>query len=200
MEIVMCAGECGTSVATQWAIRAELRAKFAQKPWLDVFTKQDLLQAVRSAAAGTHSDGTSTAEPAAGREALSGDDAHASSAASDSGGVVHGSSAASASGAGPTTELQGESYLRGQEGGPMHEHAASSSELHAGADEGASAREAGRSFSWGQRIEGGLQTPVQVAQALPHAIWVSSVTDEGMDDLKASVLQMLQRRTDDAVI
>lgn len=79
----------------------------------------------------------------------------------------------------------------------MHVHAASSSEGHA--DEGASAREAGRTFSWGQRIEGGLQTPVQVAQALPHAVWVSSVTDEGMDDLKASVLHMLQRRMDDAV-
>ena len=191
-------------MATQWAIRGELKAKFEGKPWLDVFTKQDLLQAVRSGAAaargGASSDRAAPAEPAAGCEPLRGDDVHASSVVIGRDDAAHSINADSLPGAGSNTELQEESRLRwGQESSPMHVHAASSSEGHADADEGASAREAGRSFSWGQRIEGGLQTAVQVAQALPHAVWVSSVTDEGMDDLKASVLQMLQRRTDDAV-
>jgi nucleolar GTP-binding protein len=37
-------GECGTSVADQWAIRAELRERFEGKPWLDVLSKADLLE------------------------------------------------------------------------------------------------------------------------------------------------------------
>jgi hypothetical protein len=35
--------ECGTSVADQWAIRRELRARFPAKPWIDVLSKADLL-------------------------------------------------------------------------------------------------------------------------------------------------------------
>jgi nucleolar GTP-binding protein len=38
--------ECGTSVADQWAIRCELRARFPAKPWVDVLSKADLLQDV----------------------------------------------------------------------------------------------------------------------------------------------------------
>ncbi|KXZ49543.1 hypothetical protein GPECTOR_20g397 [Gonium pectorale] len=37
--------ECGTSVADQWAIRSELRSRFPDKPWLDVLSKADMLQA-----------------------------------------------------------------------------------------------------------------------------------------------------------
>jgi nucleolar GTP-binding protein len=37
-------GECGTSVADQWAIREELRERFQGKPWLDVLSKADLLE------------------------------------------------------------------------------------------------------------------------------------------------------------
>ncbi len=37
-------GECGTSVADQWAIRKELRERFEGKPWLDVLSKADLLE------------------------------------------------------------------------------------------------------------------------------------------------------------
>lgn len=39
---------CGTSVADQWAIRAELKARFPHKPWVDVLSKADLLQDVWS--------------------------------------------------------------------------------------------------------------------------------------------------------
>ena len=41
-------GQCGTSPSTQWQIRADLRARFPDKPWLDVFTKQDLLLEVHA--------------------------------------------------------------------------------------------------------------------------------------------------------
>lgn len=41
-------GQCGTSPSAQWQIRADLRARFPHKPWLDVFTKQDLLQDVHA--------------------------------------------------------------------------------------------------------------------------------------------------------
>ena len=36
--------ECGTTVKDQWSIRKELKAKFPSKPWLDVFSKCDLLE------------------------------------------------------------------------------------------------------------------------------------------------------------
>lgn len=36
--------QCGTSLADQWKIREELRARFPTKPWLDVLSKADLLE------------------------------------------------------------------------------------------------------------------------------------------------------------
>ena len=43
-------GDCGTSVDKQWLIRADLKARFPHKPWLDVLSKADLLQDVFAAA------------------------------------------------------------------------------------------------------------------------------------------------------
>lgn len=43
--------ECGTSVADQWLIRAELKQRFPDKPWVDVLSKADLLQEVWDGAA-----------------------------------------------------------------------------------------------------------------------------------------------------
>ena len=36
-------GECGTSLTHQWNIREELKAKFGDKGWIDVFSKADML-------------------------------------------------------------------------------------------------------------------------------------------------------------
>lgn len=36
-------GQCGTTPADQWAIRGALKADFSNKPWVDVFSKADLL-------------------------------------------------------------------------------------------------------------------------------------------------------------
>jgi nucleolar GTP-binding protein len=43
--------ECGTSVADQWLIRQELKQRFPNKPWIDVLSKEDLLQDVWQEAA-----------------------------------------------------------------------------------------------------------------------------------------------------
>lgn len=37
-------GECGMRVHHQWAVRQQLRRMFPDKPWLDVFSKADLLE------------------------------------------------------------------------------------------------------------------------------------------------------------
>ncbi|KAL4859859.1 Nucleolar GTP-binding protein 1 [Chlorella vulgaris] len=42
--VVDLTGECGTTVANQWHIREELRARFPGKPWVDAFSKADLLE------------------------------------------------------------------------------------------------------------------------------------------------------------
>lgn len=45
-------GGCGMSVPHQWAVRQDLRQRFPAKPWLDVFSKADLLDSVFGAAYG----------------------------------------------------------------------------------------------------------------------------------------------------
>eukprot|EP00884_Botryococcus_braunii_P021816 jgi/Botrbrau1/8318/Bobra.0081s0007.1 len=64
-------GDCGTSLADQWAIRSYLKERFADKPWLDVVSKADLLppllelngEASPQQSRGTHVlDGTATSD------------------------------------------------------------------------------------------------------------------------------------------
>lgn len=40
---VLPSGECGTRPNDQWKIRQALRDSFSEKPWLDVFSKSDML-------------------------------------------------------------------------------------------------------------------------------------------------------------
>ena len=60
-------GDCGTSVAHQWLIREELRARFPDKAWLDVLSKADLLQTV-FAEADSRAVAGSTGEASKGHE------------------------------------------------------------------------------------------------------------------------------------
>ncbi|RMZ54028.1 hypothetical protein APUTEX25_002605 [Auxenochlorella protothecoides] len=55
-------GQCGTSVGKQWAIRQELKARFPNKPWLDVCSKADLLEA-EFRVADAHRAGQGTTQP-----------------------------------------------------------------------------------------------------------------------------------------
>ena len=189
------AGECGTSVATQWAIRAELRAKFAHKAWLDVFTKQDLLQGVQQSAAAAGCGGGSHIVTACSLP----EGVHASMRSKGQEAIFARNGDASGSDTQqqqPTmTEREDGSMQQQASSNAASEHASSSSSRQEGvADGNGAASASGRSFSWSDRTDGGLQTALQVAHALPGAVWVSSVTDDGMADLKACVLQMLQRQ------
>lgn len=42
--VIDLTGECGTSLLDQWRIREELLQRFPNKPWVDVFSKSDVLQ------------------------------------------------------------------------------------------------------------------------------------------------------------
>lgn len=42
--VIDLTGECGTSLSDQWRIREELLQRFPTKPWVDVFSKADVLQ------------------------------------------------------------------------------------------------------------------------------------------------------------
>eukprot|EP00882_Tetradesmus_deserticola_P030021 GHRQ01033675.1.p1 GENE.GHRQ01033675.1~~GHRQ01033675.1.p1 ORF type:complete len:159 (+),score=91.91 GHRQ01033675.1:371-847(+) len=108
--------ECGTSVADQWAIRRELRARFPAKPWLDVLSKSDLLQDVWQLAEQQQQ------QP------------HPNSSSSSGAGVLGGAAAAAAD----------------------------------------------------------VQDAVQFAAALPGAVRVSSVTEQGLVQLQEGLVQMLQ--------
>ena len=46
-------------------------------------------------------------------------------------------------------------------------------------------------FKWGDRADTDTEKALEVAFALPYALWVSSLTESGLDDLKESVLQLL---------
>lgn len=42
--VIDLTGECGTSLVDQWMIRDELKTRFPDKAWIDVFSKADILQ------------------------------------------------------------------------------------------------------------------------------------------------------------
>ncbi|EIE24639.1 P-loop containing nucleoside triphosphate hydrolase protein [Coccomyxa subellipsoidea C-169] len=164
--VIDLTGQCGTSPATQWQIRADLRARFPNKPWLDVFTKQDLLQDVHAQAQGA----AATEQP----QTLG---ATGSAVDSDAG--------------------AGNELLEEGEGGSQVVADLESHERVRNADREASslmeASETAAKFSWNDRGKQGLDAPT-IAAALSQAIWVSSVTESGLDDLRSAVLRMLQEQ------
>jgi nucleolar GTP-binding protein len=174
-------GECGSSVATQWLIRADLRARFMGKPWLDVFTKQDLLQGVQAEAATLAiARDADTPTPSLGEAT----EAHMSLEESqrppayEPGVSVRDIEEASSLETSPA-EVRGSAPPSDRETGLGLQASRSSSV-------------SGRDFSWQDRTTSEVQTALQVALALPEALWVSSVTEEGVEDLQAAVLQLLQ--------
>ena len=189
------AGECGTSVAAQWAIRAELKAMFAEKPWLDVFTKQDLLQPVRSAAS-VGSESLRSIEERTSSEAQEEACSSSGSAEVEERRSTHSAACTSAAEARHREEVstaapQADCVTPAGEGDVLR-HAESLPSTVEATQMQPRRSAGGRSFAWNGKTEGGLQTALEVAQALPAAVWVSSVTQEGMPDLQAAVLHMLQ--------
>ena len=193
-------GQCGTSVAAQWDIRQDLKMAFPAKPWLDVFTKADLLEelqqqvALKRAEAGQgaqqpHLDislasasaeegpsigdapgGTSSTRAPAAQQPGHMDDADASG----------GGSAGSTS---PPRDAMGSNSNDRQQQHPSE----------AGGDPSGSRQGPRIRFKWGDRADNNTEKALEVAHALPEAIWVSSLTQSGLDDLKGSVLQLLAK-------
>lgn len=54
--------DCGTSLQDQWSIREQLRHKFSEKSWIDVFSKADLLADEFAAADSSTAASSSAAE------------------------------------------------------------------------------------------------------------------------------------------
>lgn len=187
-------GQCGTSVAAQWDIRARLKQQFPDKPWLDVFTKADLLGDLRERAAlerasverltGEAAALPASADPAA--EVGAGREQHDRNGASflrkaSQGVGDEGSSAKN------LDEMGAEVQSMSSSSDLQQQHL---SETGAGTlSKSGDTQRAG--FTWGDRAETDEEKALEVAIALPQAVWVSSLTEIGLDDLKGLVLQML---------
>jgi hypothetical protein len=203
-------GQCGTSPATQWQIRTDLRARFPHKPWLDVFTKVDLLQDVRAQAqAAAEQAQRNGATPAALEDGVrsvseqtelsqgsdgsvsSSHDMHREGAAQLLACACAGSARSNSSGIW-LSDLscgvgEGSSVVLAEvesSGGNLRVCDSEASTL-------SSPPAPPAKFSWNDRGKQGHEAP-DIAAALPHAIWVSSLTEEGLDDLRSAVLKMLQ--------
>ena len=186
-------GQCGTSVAAQWDIRARLKQQFPDKPWLDVFTKADLLGDLRERAA--------LERPSVGR--LTGETAALPASADPAAEVGAGREQHDRDGAsflqktsqGPDDE--GSSARSLDKLGAEVQSMSSSSDLqqHYLTDGARTLSKSGDTqragFTWGDRAETDEEKALEVASALPQAVWVSSLTEIGLDDLKGLVLQML---------
>ncbi|KAK9909858.1 hypothetical protein WJX75_008488 [Coccomyxa subellipsoidea] len=173
-------GQCGTSPATQWQIRTDLRARFPHKPWLDVFTKVDLLQDVRAQAqAAAEQAQRNGATPAALEDGVR--------SVSEQTELSQGSDGSVSSSHDMHREGEGSSVVLAEvesSGGNLRVCDSEASTL-------SSPPAPPAKFSWNDRGKQGHEAP-DIAAALPHAIWVSSLTEEGLDDLRSAVLKMLQ--------
>lgn len=163
-----------------------------------MFTKRDLLEPVRSAVAAAAAPNASALPEAAAGEVQGLSTAEQSGSEPEHGKDRRSSHREASTSANAGLLGQGEENRLSSRSA---EDACSDAKLSA---EGATSRQssggsvpdgnASRSFSWNGKTEGGLQSAQEVARSLPEAVWVSSVTDEGMDDLKGAVLSMLQMR------
>eukprot|EP00200_Dunaliella_tertiolecta_P002390 CAMPEP_0202338654 /NCGR_PEP_ID=MMETSP1126-20121109/842_1 /ASSEMBLY_ACC=CAM_ASM_000457 /TAXON_ID=3047 /ORGANISM="Dunaliella tertiolecta, Strain CCMP1320" /LENGTH=494 /DNA_ID=CAMNT_0048929073 /DNA_START=348 /DNA_END=1832 /DNA_ORIENTATION=+ len=141
--------ECGTSIADQWAIRRELRARYTGKPWIDVFSKCDMLVEELQRAGSF-------------REQLQQHLLQEQQAQE-----VHSQSAQPAAGDSPqvpTSEL---------------------AEIHERLDQ------------LTNRLEDVVEVygdASEVAARLPHALAVSSLTEEGIEQLQAAIIDMYSKQ------
>ena len=192
-------GQCGTSVAAQWDIRQDLKEAFPAKPWLDVFTKADLLEElqqqvalkqaeIRQGAQQPHLDDSlaaSAEETHMTRDGLS------SRSSSEAPSLPHpvemdGTDASGTGSAG--SEIQPSDTIGSISDTQQQQHPSEAGGGLSGSRQGPRIR-----FKWGDRADNNTEKALEVAHALPKAIWVSSLTQSGLDDLKGSVLQLLAK-------
>ena len=188
-------GQCGTSMAAQWEIRQDLKRAFPAKPWLDVFTKADLLEELKQQVAlaqarercdaqQPHLDNSLASAPADERDTTT--DGPSSSqgpsllkaaqieAAAPSSGNSAGGKSSQSHSMGSVSDTDQQQHPSDAAGSPF------------GSKDGQRTR-----FKWGDRADNNIEKALEVALALPQALWVSSLTEHGLDDLKSSVLQLL---------
>jgi nucleolar GTP-binding protein len=177
--------ECGTSVSDQWVIRQEVKGRYPDKLWVDVFSKADLLGEVLGGGDRQHHQPPLQPQPQQ-EELLSFEVGEVASVP----GVQHEGEKAeevgSSSGEGDSSSSSSSSSGKG-------DSSSSSSSMSLGAVSG----EAGQGIAAESErrralpVEAG--TPAAVAAALPGAVKVSSVTEEGLDDLKLAIMNMLSK-------
>ena len=144
-----------------WPRSADLRRRFAGKPWLDVFSKADLLEEEFDAADDLLAAGLCSASATA-----SADSRHAASGRhADKQG-----SACASSGHPVSHRLQQAAQLDAATGSSTSAATVESAEHDRGAD-GAAPQ---------------VDTAIEAAAALPRAVRASSVTGEGLDPLKVN--------------
>lgn len=164
-------GQCGTSVAAQWDIRQDLRQAFPAKPWLDVFTKADLLGELQACEVEDRKGSAHGSQ----REEL------AESLAPVGVSASHGQASTSIV-PGPQQEPE--------QNGASQAQSISVSAVSEGSHSNGK-HETRPRFKWGDRADRDEEKALEVAKALPRAVWVSSLTESGLDNLKVSVLQTL---------
>ncbi len=192
-------GQCGTSVAAQWDIRADLKQAFPGKPWLDVFTKADLLEELQQqvvlerAVLGQdakqpvldNSPGSASAD----KSHMVGDglgSSNGSEASSDAHAAQRDAAIGGAEGRADSESLQSDSIGSASDAQQQQQDSSEGGDTPSGSREGQRTR-----FKWGERADNNTEKALEVARALPQALWVSSLTQSGLDDLKVSVLQLL---------
>lgn len=199
--------ECGTSVADQWAIRAELAQRFPNKPWLDIFSKSDVLQGVLQDGAELRDRerrplGTAAGVTAAGAAAgagMVGAVARAGTSACDdaAGDSAHHVAAPVSS----TTVGSASPHDAADAHGGRHQQQAQleaqQQEQQPAGDLGdpASSRAAARSVRVGPLalVRPGDETigAEEVVSRLDDALPVSSLTEQGISELKGRIMEQL---------
>jgi hypothetical protein len=140
--------ECGTSVEDQWAIRQEMLARFPNKPWIDIFSKEDSIEGILA-------DGREIRQA---RELAAAAAGTAAGSASPSGGVV-----SAEAGGGAKVEVEKEEEVPYPRASQLIE--ASVSEV--------------------------VRGPEEFVAAVPGAMCVSALTEDGMPELKERIMSVL---------
>lgn len=156
--------ECGTSVADQWAIRNELRARFPGKPWVDVFSKSDMLDNVFEEV-----DSMRLASLSSSSHQSSSDAALASGSDRSEG---------ASKGVEYTLTAPRRRTVGSEEGAVL----GGGQQVFLGEDVG--------DVEAGAMV---LDSAYELAGVLPRAIRVSSLTHDGLESLQTSIVSMLQK-------
>ena len=167
--------ECGTSVSDQWAIRQEVKERYPEKFWVDVFSKADLLEEVLGGSV-EQQQGHGQKQQEQEQEEQRQQQQHGVQVQ----GQQHEGSLGNSGSEEQTGSYQGEGEVGSGSNGSSRTGVEKEEVIGTAAAAGLSVE---------LHIE--AETPAAVAAALPKAVKVSSLTEEGMDELKIALMKML---------